>query len=404
MSRKQKETNSAGQSLFQKIAGVLFPRQGLSAAEKKQLMEDKRKLSGKTHNKPSTAQQTITFEKMYHDGICLVHKGFYTKMVEFFDINYDLLEVEDQGDILEEYSKLINYFDPSITFELILFNRQVSEQALAEQFVIPLLGDEIDDIREEYTQMLKHQSAKGNNGIIKSKYIIFGVEAAGLKEARSKLYNIETDVVKNLNNIGTNAKPLDGKERLRILHEYFNQGTMEPFRFSFKELSQSGKSVKDYIAPPGFDFRYPSRFRSGSMYGSTNYLDIIAPRFNDELLKKLLDIDDNLSITMHMQTIDPVRAIKMLKGALTNIQKMKIEEQKKAVRSGYDMDILPTDIVTYEKDTLELLDDLNTSNQKLIKMTFLITCYGRTKRELENLTQRVSGIIQQANCNLRCLQ
>ena len=133
------------------------------------------------------------------------------------------------------------------------------------------------------------------------------------------------------------------------------------------------------------------------MYGSVHYLDIIAPRFNDELLKKLLDIDDNLTITMHMQTMDPVKAIKMLKGALTNIQKMKIEEQKKAVRSGYDMDILPTDIITYEKDTLELLDDLNTSNQKIIKMTFLITCYGRSKRELENITQRVSGIIQQAN-------
>ncbi|MEZ3470656.1 MAG: conjugal transfer protein TraE, partial [Schaedlerella sp.] len=140
------------------------------------------------------------------------------------------------------------------------------------------------------------------------------------------------------------------------------------------------------------------------MYGSVHYLDIIAPRFNDELLKKLLDIDDNLTITLHMQTMDPVKAIKMLKGALTNIQKMKIEEQKKAVRSGYDMDILPTDIITYEKDTLELLDDLNTSNQKIIKVTFLITCYGRSKRALENITQRVSGIIQQANCNLRCLQ
>lgn len=381
-------------------------RAGLSFSEKKRLVELRRILAGngKEQAKPDTAQKTITFKKMFRDGICQVTHNFYTKMVEFYDINYDLLEVEDQGDILEEYSKLINYFDPSIKFELFLFNRQVNEQALAEQFDIPLQDDDFDDIREEYTQMLKHQSAKGNNGIIKSKYLIFGVESTGYKEAKNKLNNIEKDVIRNLNNIGTNARSLDGKERLRILHEYFNQGTMEPFRFSFKELSESGKSVKDYIAPPGFDFRYPSRFKSGSMYGSVHYLDIIAPRFNDELLKKLLDIDDNLTITMHMQTMDPVKAIKMLKGALTNIQKMKIEEQKKAVRSGYDMDILPTDIITYEKDTLELLDDLNTSNQKIVKMTFLITCYGKTKRELENITQRVSGIIQQANCNLRCLQ
>ena len=379
---------------------------GLTFAERRRLAELKHRLAGTNKNaeKPTTAQKTITFQKMYRDGICQVTSGFYTKMVEFYDINYDLLEVEDKGEILEEYSRLINYFDPSIKFELFLFNRQVNEQTLIDQFDIPLQGDDFDDIREEYTQMLKKQAAKGNNGIIKSKYLIFGIESKGFKEARSKLTNIEADVIKNFTNLGTYAKSLDGKERLRILHEYFNQDTMEPFRFSFKELAESGKSVKDYVAPPGFDFRYPSRFKAGKMYGSVHYLDIIAPKFDDELLKKLLDLDANLTITMHMQTMDPVKAIKMLKGALTNIQKMKIEEQKKAVRSGYDMDILPTDIITYEKDTLDLLDDLNSSNQKMVKMTFLLTCYGRNKRELENITQRVSGIIQQANCNLRCMQ
>jgi len=371
-----------------------------------QLKKKKKEMAGVDNKSktPDTAQKTITFEKMYKDGICKVSRNHYSKMVEFYDINYDLLEIEDQGTILEDYSKLLNYFDPSVQFQLFLFNRRVSEEELAAQLDIPLQGDAFDDIREEYSQMLKKQSAKGTNGIIKSKYFIFGVDAMDLKEARAKLNNIEKDVIRNLNAMGTNAHSLDGKERLRVLHEYFNQGSLEPFRFSFKELSESGNSVKDYIAPPGFDFRYPNRFRSGKMFGCVHYLDIIAPRFSDELLKRLLDIDDNLTVTMHMQTMDPVKAIKMLKGALTNIQKMKIEEQKKAVRSGYDMDILPTDIITYEKDTLELLDDLNTSNQKIIKMTFLITTYGETKKKMEALQQRVSGIIQQANCNLRPMQ
>jgi hypothetical protein len=379
---------------------------GLSLKDKRRLAEIRYKLSGKGSERetPTTAQKTITFEKMYRDGTCQVRKGYYTRMVEFHDINYDLLEVEDQSDIIELYSRLINYFDPSVKFQLVLFNRKVSEDKLMGRFDIPLQNDDFDDIREEYSQMLKSQSAKGNNGIIKSKYIIFGVESATLKEARNRLSNIERDVINNLNNLGTNAASLDGRERLRVLHEYFNQGTMEPFRFSFKDLAESGKSIKDYIAPPGFDFRNPNRFRCGDMYGSVSYVDIIAPRISDELLKRLLDIDDNLTVTMHMQTMDPVKAIKMLKGALSNIQKMKIEEQKKAVRSGYDMDILPTDIVTYEKDTLELLDDLNTSNQKIIKTTLLITCFGRSRKALEAITQRVSGIIQQANCNLRTLQ
>lgn len=403
---KKKQKASSTKRTAQKPEKKTHTRAGLSLGEKRRLKELKRNLFGEgaKQTKPDTAQKTITFKKMFRDGICQVDRTYYTKMVEFYDINYDLLEVEDQGDILEDYSKFINYFDPSIQFELFLFNRQVNEKTLTEQFNIALQEDQYDDIRDEYTQMLKHQAAKGNNGILKSKYVIFGVKSLGYKEARNRLNNIEKDVIRNLNAIGTGARVLDGKERLRVLHEYFNQGTMEPFRFSFQELAQSGKSVKDYIAPPGFDFRYPSRFRSGDMFGSVFYLDMIAPRFTDEMVKKLLDIDDNLTITMHMQTFDPVKAIKRLKNALSDIQKMKIEEQKKAVRSGYDMDILPTDIVTYEKDTLDLLEDLNTSNQKLIKMTFLITCFGRTKKQLENITQRISGIIQQANCNLRCLQ
>lgn len=278
---------------------------GLTFSEKKRLVELKHILSGKgkEKEKPTTAQKTITFEKMFRDGICQVsHHHYYTKMVEFFDINYSLLEVDEQADILAQYSKLINYFDPFVKFELVLFNRQVNEQVLLEQFDIPWQEDDFNDIREEYTEMLKKQAAKGNNGIIKSKYLIFGVESNGYKEAKSRLNNIEKDVIRNLSNIGTLARGLDGKERLRILHEYFNQDTMEPFRFSFKDLAESGKSVKDYIAPLGFDFRYPNRFKSGNMYGCVSYLDIITPKFTDELLKQLLDIDANLTIFMHMQT------------------------------------------------------------------------------------------------------
>ena len=324
MKKKQKaEPESRRKSSYKGNSRNNSKSGGLTFSEKKRLIQLKHILSGKSNEKekPTTAQRTITFEKMFRDGICQVSHRYYTKMVEFFDINYSLLEVDEQADILAQYSKLINYFDPSVKFELVLFNRQVNEQMLTEQFDIPWQEDDFNDIREEYTEMLKKQAAKGNNGIIKSKYLIFGVESNGYKEAKSRLNNIEKDVIRNLNNIGTLARGLDGKERLRILHEYFNQDTMEPFRFSFKDLAESGKSVKDYIAPPGFDFRYPNRFKSGNMYGCVSYLDIIAPKFTDELIKHLLDIDANLTISMHMQTEDPVKAIKKLKAVISNIQK-----------------------------------------------------------------------------------
>ena len=347
--------------------------------------------------RPTTAQKTITFEKMYRDGVCLVRKGYYTRMIEFEDMDYILQDDDTKSDILGQYSQFINYFDPGIKIELFLFNRRIGEQHYMKSFDIPEQNDGFDEIRREFSGILKELYSKGNNGILKGKYLIFGIEAQNHNEAAIKLKNIEKDVVLNFNHMGVQARGLNGEERLKLLHEFYHQDSLEPFRFSFKELSESGKSVKDYIAPLGFDFRYPSRFKAGHMYGSVHYVDISAPQMTDEFLKNLLDLDENITISLHFQTMEAVKAIKMLKGKLSNVQKMKIEEQKKAVRSGYDMDILPTDIITYEKDTMELLNDLNSSNQKLIDVSMLIACFGRTKKEMETLTQRVSGIIQKAN-------
>ena len=378
---------------------------GLTLSEHLKLKRLRNELSGGgVSGRQISTQQTIAFDKMYRDGICRVRGNYYTKMVEFYDLNYVLLDEEERADILGLYSQFINYFDPSTKFQIFLFNRHVNEKTLSAQFEIAAQADKFDDIREEFSGMLKNLSAKGNNGVIKSKYVIFGIEAEGIKEARQRMASLEADIVKNIRNLGTNAKCLDGKERLRILYEFFNQDKMEPFRFSFKEMAESGNGVKDFIAPQGFEFRFPGRFKAGHMFGAVKYLDIISPKLNDELLKKLLDIDSNVSISIHMQTIEPIEAIKLLKRALSDVQKTKIDEQKKAVRAGYDMDILPSDVLLYEKNTMDLLDDLNSSNQKLVWTTILIAGFGRNKKELDGVSQRISGIVQQANCRLVDLQ
>ena len=364
----------------------------------------RKQLAENTANtRPETAQQTITLEKIYKDGICKVRENYYTKMVRFNDMNYELLDDNEKADVLTSYSKFINYFDPGIRFQLFLFNRHMGEAALAGQFHIEDRNDGHDDIREEFSGMLRDLSRKGTNGVIKDKFLIFGVEAPTYKEARDRLNNIEKDVIKNLTNIGTHAVPVDGRARVNILHEFFNQYSPEPFRFSFETMKQSGNSVKDYIAPPGFDLRFPSRFKCGRMYGSTYYLDLIAPVLTDELIKRLLDIDDNITISMHMSTIDPVAAMKLVKKNLSDVQSSKIDQQKKAVRSGYDMDIMPPDIITDEKDLMDQLEILSSNNEKIIYTSIIVCCFGKTRKEHEALIQRVSGIVQTASCDLKCL-
>ena len=377
---------------------------GLSRSEVKRLKELKRreKESGRVR-RPESTQETLGFETVFRDGICRVRKGFYTKMLHFADMNYELLDDEEQDEVLRAYGKFINYFDPGISFQIFLFNRHMGEGQVRSRFEIPLRGDGHDDIREEFSGMLKDLSRKGTNGVRKDRYLIFGIEAGCYKEARARLCTIERDVVRNLTEMGTRVTPLDGRARVEVMYEFFNQYSLSPFRFSFDQMRESGNSVKDYVAPPGFDLRFPSRFKCGRMYGSAYYLDLIAPNLTDGLIKRLLDLDDNLTVSIHMSTLAPVAAMKLIKRNLSDVQSSKINEQKRAVRQGYDMDIMPPDILKDERDLMEQLRILGSNNEKIIHISIIICIFGRTKKEHEELVQRVSGIVQTESCELKCL-
>ena len=119
------------------------------------------------------------------------------------------------------------------------------------------------------------------------------------------------------------------------------RGSREAFRFSWKDIPQTGLGTKDFIAPDSLDFRQSRTFRIGQYWGAVSYLQIMASELSDKLLAEILELDAEMTVTMHIQTVDQLKAIKTIKGKISDIGKMKVEEQRKAVRSGYDPDILP---------------------------------------------------------------
>ena len=247
------------------------------------------------------------------------------------------------------------------------------------------------------------KEAKSNNGIVRSKYITFGLPADGIAEAKPRLERVESDVIGNLSRLGVPCEVLDGRDRLAVLHGQMHPGSREPFRFSWKDISKTGMGTKDFIAPDSFDFRQGRAFRVGQYWGASSYLQILASELSDKLLAEILELDAELTVTMHVQTVDQLKAIKTVKGKISDIGRMKVEEQKKAVRAGYDMDILPPDLITFSKDAAELLSDLQSRNERMFLLTFTIVNLAPTRQRLENDVFTVSGIAQKYNCALKRL-
>ena len=371
----------------------------LSRADRKQI-EAAIARANRTDKKEKSAQDSIPYERMWPDGICRVSDGHYTKTIQFQDINYQLSQNEDKTAIFEGWCDFLNYFDSSIQFELSFLNLAASEETFARAINIPLQRDDFDSIRIEYTTMLQNQLAKGNNGLIKTKYLTFGIDADSIKAAKPRLERIETDILNNFKRLGVAAETLDGKARLAQLHGIFHMDEQLTFLFEWDWLPTSGLSTKDFIAPSSFEFRTGRQFRMGKKYGAVSFLQILAPELNDRMLADFLDMESSLIVSLHIQSVDQIKAIKTVKRKITDLDKSKIEEQKKAVRAGYDMDIIPSDLATYGVEAKKLLQDLQSRNERMFLVTFLLLNTADNPRQLDNNVFQASSIAQKYNCQL----
>ena len=382
----------------EKKRDLVMPKH-LTKAEKKEVRQIINKAQ-KNDGVPKTAQQSIPFDRMFQDGICRIGQDYYTKTIQFQDINYQLAQQEDKTEIFEEWCSFLNFFDSSVHFELSFMNMATDIDDFRSSIAIPHQNDGFNGVRDEYSTMLFRQMEAGNNGLTKTKFLTFGIHADSMKSAKPRIIHIETDILNNFKRLGVQAKVLNGKERLALMHQQFHMGDMDKFIFDWKYLTKTGLTVKDFIAPSSFAFPNGKRFQMGSIYGAMSFLSIDASDINDRMLADFLNMESSMIVTMHIQSVDQHEAIKTVKHTITELDRSKIEEQKKAVRAGYDMDIIPSDLATFGKDAKDLLKELQSQNERMFLLTFLVMNTGRTEQELENNVFQAKSIAQKHNCNL----
>ena len=405
--KQSKRLHAAKKELLEEKADLrsairLTPDAKLGGAEKRRLAAaiKKAKRDGRL---PQSAQQTIPYKEMCRDGICVVNDHYFTKQVQFYDINYQLAQNEDKNQIFENYCDFLNYFDSSIQVQLSFLNQRADMEERQRSISIPDQEDAFNGIREEYSDMLKDQLAKGNNGLTKTKYITFGIEAESLRAAKPRLERIEADILANFKALGVKAHGMDGYERLAVLHRMFHPADSQKFRFAWDAIYKTGLSSKDFIAPDSFTFRSGRRFQIGPTHGAVSFLQILAAELTDRMLADFLDLESSLVVTLHIQSIDQSAAIKNIKRKITDLDAMKIQEQKKAVRAGYDMELLPSDLVTFGAEAKTLLEDLQSRNERMFLVTLLVMNLADTVQKLENNIFQAAGIAQKYNCALRRL-
>ena len=203
----------------------------------------KRKLKSKL---PKSVQQAIPFKDMLKDGTCIVDDDYYTKTVQFADINYELADEEEQENIFKKYCDFLNSFESNIDIQFTFQNKTIDEVKFKKDLALPkrkYKDPEIQKLHDEYEQMLFDVFDRCNSGTVKAKYLTFGVHETNFKKAQNILARTENDIIRKFKKMHVMAVSLNGSERLKLLKDSLHPLEIMPFNFSW-ETRKRGISVK----------------------------------------------------------------------------------------------------------------------------------------------------------------
>lgn len=339
---------------------------------------------------------------MFEDGICEVIDGFYSKTIKFSDINYQIAKREDQVEIFSKYCEFLNYFDSTIPVQITIVNRAIDKADFKNQMFLKKRNDRLDVYRDEYNQMLHDKALEGQNSILREKYLTFSSFAADHETAITTLARIETDVLNNFKSLGCDTKTMSGTERLELLHNVFLQHK-HPFSFKYDYLVSSDLKTKDFIAPDSFDFSDKSRFEFGDRFGQVLYLKDLPPDLSDKLLSEISDLPINMLINIHINSVEQDKALDLVKQKISFMEQQKIDEQKKALKAGYDVDMIPYELKYSLNEAEELLDDLQNKNQRMFRATIIIFTSADSLEKLDDNIYQISSVARKNNCKVGTL-
>lgn len=379
----------------EKTKNVVAVKTSLTKKERKQIEARLNKLLKKEYS----VQTTIPYLEMFKDGICQVTENYYTKTIRFSDIDYQLVDYDSAGKIFDDYCRILNYFDEKIKFQLTFENQTIDINTLLKEIDIPEQNDKFNEIRKEYSDMLKKQLVEGNNGKTVYKYLTFGTEANSYKRAKNRLDNIANEIINQFKAMDVAATALNGEERLKSLHKSLNPFSDDEFLFDWKYRAATGLSTKDFIVPPSMKFR-KRNFDIGNAKGRVTVMQILAGELSDRILNELFESDELFCVNIHVKPYDQTEALKFIRLKLTAVEAMKIDEQKKAARSGYDTDILPPQIPMYIDELKSMLEDLNSKDERLFIITLTIRHYAQSSKELDLQSERLKRIANKNNCKI----
>lgn len=325
---------------------------------------------------------------MFEDGICEVEDGLYSRTIKFSDINYQTARRDEQIDIFSRYCEALNYCDPTMNIQISIINRHIDKDSFRESMFLPMADDKLDEYRKEMNTMLANKALEGQNSLLREKFITFSTAAPTYEAAIGALARIDTDISAHFKSLGCNVQTLTGKQRLELIHAHTRPD--ERFDFEYDKLVESSLTTKCFVAPNYLDFSEKNYYEFDEKYGQVLVMRDLPADMYDDVISDLSDLPIDMTITLHIVNVEQSKALEMVKRQISFMEMEATDKQDKAVQKGRNAEIaIPMETRRSHDEALTLLDMLENQNQRMFKLTILVSTYAKDIDTLEDNSYQI---------------
>ena len=351
---------------------------------------------------PKSVQDMIAIKTLYKDGMFKVGRK-YSKTFKFSDINYRVASKEDQMEMFMSYCELLNTLDTGATTKITINNRRLNKSDFQKSILIGKKDDGLDELRDEYNDMLLDKATGASNNIVQEKYITISSEKRSPEEAKKYFSRISSDLTSYLAKLATKAKELSANDRLRVFHDFYRIGEEAHYRFEFSETVRKGHSFKDNICPDSMELSN-DHIVIGEKFARVLYLREYASYIKDSMITELCDLPKNLMLSIDIVPIPTDEAIKEMNKKIMGVETNITRYQQKQNRNNNFSAVIPYDMEQMRNETKEFMSDLTTRDQRMMYATVTIIHVADSLAELNEDTESLVSVGRKHLCEFSNLK
>ena len=326
-------------------------------------------------------RDTFRFEEIYESGICKIDEFTYSLTLELQDINYQLSSDDHQIEIFSQYCDFLNSLCIKTTLQLTFYKKKRPLADLQSVLYYKAKNDFLDSYREEMNQVISRKLDEEKNGFKKTILFTFVQKHPTLEIAQKELEMVADRFEMFASRLGSQAKKV---EKIKLLH------------MISEILLTNDKTVKtevDEVLPEVMEFKENKNYvKIDDHYAKTLYLQEYPSELSDTFLFEMLEIPREIVVSLHIEPMDQDEAFDLVKTKLAFMEQQKVDEQKKALQSGYDFEMLSYELSYSLTEAKGLVDDLQNRGQKLYAITGSVYFHSPTKEKLAEVHDEINSV------------